>query len=67
MNDQTFEVNSSENVTSEHEESMEIDTKSEFNLAFEDFNLNQIIDSVVDWASSPSVPNLKAKISIPFQ
>jgi len=32
MNDQTFEVNSFKNLTSEHEESMEIDTESEFDL-----------------------------------
>ena len=59
MNDQTFEVNSIENLTSEHEESMEIDTKSEFDLESEDFYLDQIIDSAVDWASSPSVPHLR--------
>jgi len=51
-NNQTFEVNSIENLTSEYEESMEIDMKSKFNLEFEDFNLDQIIDSTVDWASS---------------
>ena len=28
----------------------------EFDLEAEDFNLDQIIDSAVDWASSPSVP-----------
>ena len=48
MDDQTFEVNSIENLTSEHEESMEIDTESEFDLESEDFNLDQIIESAVD-------------------
>ena len=62
MNDQTFEVNSIENLTNEHEESMEIDTESEFDLESEDFNLDQIIDLAVDWASSPSVPQLKTEI-----
>jgi len=57
MNDQTFEVNSIENLTNEHQE-------SEFDLESEDFTLDQIIDSAVDWASSPSVPNPKTKISI---
>ena len=38
MNDQTFEVNSIENLTSEHEESM--NTESEFNQESEDFNLD---------------------------
>jgi len=64
MDDQTFQVNFIENLTSEHEESMEIDTESEFDLESEDFNLDQIIDSAVDWASSPSVPNPKTKILI---
>jgi len=41
LEDQTFEVNYIENLTSEHE-----DLKNEFEL--EDFNLNEIIDSAVD-------------------
>ena len=64
MNDQTFEVNSFENMMSEHEEIMEIDTESDFDLKSEDFNLDQIIDSTVDRTSSPSVPDPKTKISI---
>jgi len=48
MDDQTFEVNSIENLTSEHEESMEIDTVSEFDLESKDLNIDQIIDSAVD-------------------
>jgi len=64
MDDQTFEVNSIENLTSEHEESMEIETKSEFDLESEEFNLGQIIDSAVEWASSPSIPNPKTEILI---
>ena len=56
MDNQTFEVNSTENLTSEHEESLEPDTESEFDLKSEDFNLDQIIESVVDWTSSPNVP-----------
>ena len=35
---------------------MEIETEAEFDLESEDFNLDQIVQSVVDWASSPSVP-----------
>ena len=55
INDQTFEVNSIENLTSEHEENMEIETEAKFDLDTEDFNLDQIVDAAVDWASSPSV------------
>ena len=51
INDQTFEV------TSEHKEIMEIETEEEFDLESEDFNLDQIVDSAVDWASSPSIPH----------
>ena len=36
---------------------MEIETGAEFDLESEDFNLDQIVDSAVDWASSPSVPH----------
>ena len=57
VNDQTFEVNSIENLTSEHEERMETETEAEFDLEAEDFNLDQIVDSVVDWATSPSLPH----------
>jgi len=57
INDQTFEVNFIENLISEYEESMEIETEAEFDLEAEDFNLDQIVDSAVDWASSPSVPH----------
>ena len=35
---------------------MEIETEAEFDLEFEDFNLDQIVDSVVDWASGLNVP-----------
>ena len=54
---QTFDVNSIKNLTSEHEESMEIETEAEFDLESENFNLDQIVDSAVDWAYSPSVPH----------
>jgi len=50
-------------LTSEHEESIEMEIKSEFDLESEDFNLDQIIDSAVDWASSPSVPHHMIEIS----
>ena len=66
INDQTFEVNSIENLTSEHEKSMEIETEVEFDLESKNFNLNQIIDLAVDWASSPSVPYHRLKIWMLF-
>jgi len=57
INDQIVKINSIENLTSEHKESIEMETESEFDLESKDFNLDQIIDSVVDWTSSPSVPH----------
>ena len=36
---------------------MEIETEADFDMESEDFNLDQIVDSAVDWASSPSVPH----------
>ena len=57
INDQTFEVNSIENLTSEHEESMEIEIEAEFDLESEDFYLDQIVDLAVDWVLNPSVPH----------
>jgi len=62
INDQTFEANSIENLTSEYKESIEMETDSEFDLESEDFNLDQVIDSAVDWASSPSVPHHRTEI-----
>ena len=64
INDQTFKVNSIENLTSEHEESIEMEAESEFDLDSEDFNLDQIVDSAVDWVSSPIVPILGSKFQI---
>ena len=36
---------------------MEIKMEAEFDLEAEDFNLDQIVNSTVDWTSSPSVPH----------
>ena len=36
---------------------MEIETEVEFDLESEDLNLDLIVDSAVDWASSPSIPH----------
>jgi len=43
---------------------MEIDTKREFDLESEDFNLDQIVDTAVDWVSSQSASNPKTEILI---
>ena len=47
--DQTFEVNLIEGLMSEHEEKLEHEPECEFELESDDFNLDQIIDFVVEW------------------
>jgi len=39
-----------------------METVSKFDRESEDFNLHQIIDSAVDWTSSPSVPHHRTEI-----
>ena len=47
--DQTFEVNLIQDLTSEHEEELEYEPECEFELESGDFNLDQIVYSVVEW------------------
>ena len=53
MDDQSFEVNSIENLTSEHSEEIKLEAECEFELEYEDFNLDKIVNSAVNWTSSP--------------
>ena len=47
MDDQIFEVNHTENLTSEYSEETELEIECESELGSEEFNLDQIIDSIV--------------------
>ena len=47
-----FEVNLIEGLTSEHEEELEYEPEYEFELESDDFNLDQIVDSAVEWATN---------------
>ena len=58
MEDQTFEVNYNENLTSEPDK-----LENEFKL--EELNLNEIVDYAVDWASNPIVSTLETKFANP--
>ena len=40
VEDQTFEVNLIENLTSEHREELELETECDFGLESDDFNLD---------------------------
>ena len=48
IEDETFEVNLIENLTSEHMEELEVETDCDFELDFEGFNLDQIVESTVN-------------------
>jgi len=52
INDQAFEVNHIENITSEYSEEIELEIECEFELDPEDFNLDKM-SNVVNWALSP--------------
>jgi len=45
-------VNSIEGLTSEHEEEIEYESDNEFDLESDDFSLDQIIESTVEWATN---------------
>ena len=49
-----------ENITSEHREQLKLETESEFELESIDFDLDQIVESTVNWASSPVSPSLES-------
>jgi len=53
LKDQIFEVNLIENLTSKHSKKLKLEAECEFELENEDFNLNQIVDSAVNWESNP--------------
>ena len=52
--DQIFEVNLIKALTSEDEKELEYEPKCKFELESDDFNLDQIIDSAVEWATTPT-------------
>jgi len=59
LRDQTFEVNLIENLTSEHREELELETDCDFELESDDFNLDQVVESIMNWASNPISPNVE--------
>ena len=59
VEDQTFEVNLIKNLTSENRDELELETDCDLELESEDFNLDQIIESAVNWASNPILQNVE--------
>ena len=53
LENQTFEINLIENLTSEQREELEIETDYDFELEFEDFNLDQVVESFMNLVSLP--------------
>jgi len=56
-----FEVNPFENLTSEHQEELEYEPECKFELESDDFNLDQIVDSVIELAPNPIPLSLEPK------
>jgi len=48
LDDQSFEVNLIEGLTSEHDKEIEYEFDGEFELESDDFNIDQIIESTVE-------------------
>jgi len=63
LDDQSFK-----GLTSEHKEEMEYEPDKEFKLESDDFNLDQIIESTVEWATNatPIIPLLEEQPSIGY-
>ena len=57
VEDQTFEVNLIQNMTSKHREELDLETESEFELESMNFDLDQIVESAVNWTSSLVSPS----------
>ena len=58
LKNESFEVNLIEGLASEHEMKIEYESDREFELESDDFNLDQIIESTVEWATdaAPILP-----------
>ena len=54
MNNQSFVVNLIENLMSENSKEIELEAECDNDLGFDDLSLDEIVNSTVEWASSPS-------------
>jgi len=61
LDDQTFEVNFIKNLTSKYNKELEFEPEYEVDLESEDFNLDQIVDSAIEWATNPIPLNQEPK------
>ena len=54
MDDQPFEVNLIKNLTSEHNKEIKLEIECDAELESEDLSLDEIVNSTIECASSPS-------------
>ena len=63
-------------MTSEHREEIELEARCDTKLKSENFNLDEIVNSIIDWASNPSsldqepislTPTIRSSPSIELQ
>ena len=54
MDDPPFKVNLIEDLTSEHSEEIKLEAECDAKLESEDFKLDEVVNSTIEWASSPS-------------
>ena len=54
MDDPPFEVNLIEDLTSEYSEEIKLEAECDAELESEDFKLDEVVNSTIEWASSPS-------------
>ena len=59
MDDQPFEVNFIENLTSEHNEEIKLEAECDAELESEDLSLDEFFNSTIEWALSPSSLDLE--------
>jgi len=59
MDDQPFEVNLIENLTSKHCEKIKLKAKCDADLESEDISLDEIVNLTIEWASSPNSLDLE--------
>jgi len=59
VEDQTFEVNLIENLTNEYREELKLETDWDFELESGDFDLDEIVEFDVNWASNLISPNVE--------
>jgi len=54
VDDPPFEVNLIEDLTSEHSEEIKLEAECDVELKSEDFKHDEVVNSTIEWTSSPS-------------